>query len=402
MAGLLKTEFFNMDWFQTIFGTELYGFVKMRSGNVQRFANLDNLRNPEKLRRQLQAKYFTSKNFYISLCTYKTAENGSQKNLTGIQGFQVDIDYKKMKEYKEFTHEQIIWILEKDYFNQEIPIPTLIETSNNLRLIYIFNSPVGATKKSIALINKIIKKFSNAVAFMGGDAQTVNSMIRVPGSINTKTGDVVSSEVYSDYKYELSDIVDGWMDDYYKPRINKNGKVITLPKTTYSLNQLRLKDLEYLVALRGRKMDGCRANFFFIYSSILMTTGITEKSMEKKVHSLNQSLVHPIPHVLTKINRKKYRFKNDTIIDKLNITEEELSQLKTIISKSEKAKRRSIRHKETYVGKTTRIKKKEQALMEITGLKMKGFTQKEIAEKTGYSLSTVKNYLKKEKLEKNS
>lgn len=382
------------DWFDIIYGKDLKGFIKMRSGKMQRFANIENLRDKEKFERQINAHYFTKNNFFVSLCSYKTTENGSQKNLSGIQGFQIDIDFRKIAEFKDYSHNQIIWMLKEDFFNRELPIPNLIERGNNLRLIYIFKSVVGATKKSVALVNKIIAKFTDEVAFLGGDKQTINSMIRLPGSINTKTGAVVETEIHSTYKYELSEMMDGWLDDYKKKKYYKNGNVITLAKTTKSLNYSRIKDLDKLVELRDKEMKGCRANFFFIYSSTLMSMNYDEKSMAREVVRVNKGFREPIPNVLTKINKKPFRFKNETIIEKLSITKDEMKYMTTIIDKGVKADRRSEKRKETYIPKTACKKKQDKTLAGVKKGLAEGLKQIEIAEKLKISLPTVKKYAK--------
>lgn len=379
------------EWFDFIYSQEMTGFIKMRSGKIQRFANIKNLRGESKRGRQINAHYFTKNNFFISLCSYRSAIDGSQRNLSGLQGFQIDIDFKKIEEYKNFTHEQIIWILENDYFNQSIPVPNLIEFSNNLRLIYIFDEVVGATKKSILLINKVIGKLTEQVKELGGDKQTVNSMVRLPGTINTKTGDVVQSILYSTYKYTLSEMLDGWIGAYIaKVGVSKKGVVFKSRKTYCTAI---MGDLEKLITLRSGDMEGVRANFMYIYSSMMLTMGAKEEEIEKVLTKLNFKFKKPLRSHMTKVSKQAFRFKNETIIEKLNITRSEIEQLSIIIDKEEKKKRRAQRHKDTYKPKTKRLDKKESMKAEVFDLRKKGLKQKEIALRLGISLPTVKKYM---------
>lgn len=399
MVLLSMEEHDNKDWFDFIYGEELTGFIKLRSGKVQRFTNIKTLRDPEKRHRQLHAHYFTSNNFFISLCSYSSASEGSQKNLSGLQGFQIDIDFKKMENYKDFSHEQIIWLLEKDYFNQDLPVPNIIEFSNNLRLIYIFESVIGATKKSVSMVNRIISKLTEVVRDMGGDRQTVNSMVRLPGSVNTKTGDRVQTILYSDYKYSVSEILDGWMNVYNPSKMKKKKNVTYLPKTTRTLCTGIISDLEKIVLLRDGDMEGCRAYFFHIYSSMLLSLGYDQDEIYQQTSAINKELKKPIPNLRTKLSKKAFRFKNATIIERLSMTQDEIAKMSIIIDKKEKSERRKIRHKENYVPKTkreTRVRKTRQAILDYLE---KGMRQKDIAEKIGCSISTVKNHIAQMKKE---
>lgn len=385
----------------TIFDEDLGGFIKIRSGNRQRFFNSKNLRESKKLENQLNAKYFSKEKYYLSLCTYKSTETGAMTNISAIQGFQVDIDFKKMEEYKELSHQQIIGLLELDHFNQDIPIPNYIEVGNNLRLIYLFNSPVGATKKSINLINKTISVLTRKVAYMGGDKQTVSSMIRLPGSINEKEGSEINFIPYESSRYELSDIRDGWLEDYVKRDRTSKKRKVTFTKTEKTLHLAREKDLMTLLELRNQKMSGHRSHFIFIYSAISLAQGYSKSEILKKVEFINQMFSSPLSSadLKSKISTRFRKFKTQTIIDYLDITPDEMKSMSTLFDYEEKRVRRKERHQRDYVKRTNREDKGREMQEEVKFYKDRGFKQKEIAEKLGIALSTVKKYSKKISLE---
>ena len=92
---------------------------------------------------------------------------------------------------------------------------------------------------------------------------------------------------------------------------------------------------------------------------------------------------------------KEYNYKNTTLIELLDISEEEQTQLKTIISTEEKYKRNNDRRKaerRTKQGLTKREQEKQEKIKKVKELKEQGFKQREIAEKLGISIPMVKKY----------
>lgn len=94
----------------------------------------------------------------------------------------------------------------------------------------------------------------------------------------------------------------------------------------------------------------------------------------------------------------KYKYSNAKLISILDITEEEQKKLSTIISTKEKYRRNNLRRyneRRNEEGKTLKEKEIADRLDKIIELKQKKFTNKEIAEKLGITISTVKRNLSK-------
>ena len=98
-----------------------------------------------------------------------------------------------------------------------------------------------------------------------------------------------------------------------------------------------------------------------------------------------------------------YWYKNKTLVEKLNITEEEQKELKTIINEKEKYRRcateKNAKNKERQkakrrnkIGLTSREQKKQDLIRQIKELRKKGLIQTDVAKKLNKSIRTIKQY----------
>ncbi|MCB5703711.1 hypothetical protein, partial [Megasphaera elsdenii] len=104
-------------------------------------------------------------------------------------------------------------------------------------------------------------------------------------------------------------------------------------------------------------------------------------------------------------SRGGYNYKNKTLIKLLNITEEEMKVLETIIDNKEVKRRANIRtnkyHKakrRNEFGLTKRQQEKMEKIKKIEELRKLGLKQKEIANKLGVAKSLVSMYMKELKV----
>ncbi|BDR65724.1 hypothetical protein K134307016_p10350 (plasmid) [Clostridium tetani] len=101
-------------------------------------------------------------------------------------------------------------------------------------------------------------------------------------------------------------------------------------------------------------------------------------------------------------SRGGYNYKNKTLIKLLNITEEEMKVLETIISNTEVKRRTNIRTNKYHKAKrrnenglTKRQQEKLDKISKVKELYSKGLTQKEIANKLGITDRYVRKILNK-------
>ena len=96
---------------------------------------------------------------------------------------------------------------------------------------------------------------------------------------------------------------------------------------------------------------------------------------------------------------KEYKYKNDTLIELLEITEYEETKMSTIISKNEYKRRENIRVKKAYKeklkleGKISKKEELEKAREKIKTLRAKGLLNKEIAQNLNMNLKTLERHI---------
>lgn len=96
---------------------------------------------------------------------------------------------------------------------------------------------------------------------------------------------------------------------------------------------------------------------------------------------------------------KEYKYKNDTLIELLEITEIEETYMTTIISKMEYKRRHREREKNRYIeklkleGKMSKKEELEQIRKKIKSLRAKGFKNKEICIELDLAESTLKRHI---------
>lgn len=126
----------------------------------------------------------------------------------------------------EFTKEQIIMHLEADYFNKSIPRPNLIiDSGRGLYLIWLLNS---VPSKALPLWKAVEEYLYSVLKGFGADRQALDPtrVLRVPGSINSKSKTTVNVIEQYDYIYDLREIQKEFLPELEEKRlIKKVGQV---------------------------------------------------------------------------------------------------------------------------------------------------------------------------------
>ncbi len=90
----------------------------------------------------------------------------------------------------------------------------------------------------------------------------------------------------------------------------------------------------------------------------------------------------------------RYIFKNETIIQDLEISEEEQRQMKTLIQTTEKYRRNNERRTpRNEEGKTKKQQERELILDKIIALKQEGAKNKEISQQLNLTPKTLERYI---------
>ena len=350
---------------------------------------------------------FNQENVYISINTFYSTFRRLEY-LKELKAQFIDLDTYKTG----FTKEQIIMHLEADYFNKSIPRPNLIiDSGRGLYLIWLLNS---VPSKALPLWKAIEEYLYSVLKPFGADRQALDPtrILRVPGSINSKSKTVVSIIDEYDYIYDLREIQKEFLPEL-KPKEKRKGrpKKINYVYRERSLYYARIQDITKLCELREYDLRGHREIILFLYRYYLCSfTEDVQKALED-VLELNSMFIAPLKeNEVIRATRsaekcyldknKEYKYKNDTLIELLEITEYEETKMSTIISKNEYKRRNNEYNKKKYQEKLKeegKLSKKEEVKVrreKIKDLLAEGLSQKEIYSLLKISKRTCVNDVK--------
>lgn len=306
---------------------------------------------------------------YLSLNAFEYGAR-TTKTLKQIRNIGVDIDCYKLGVSVDQALDEIKQLIIKG----SIPNPNLVIFSGRgVQLIYSISG--GASPKMAFLSQYITAQFISELRYLGADTSgtDVTRVFRLPYSVNSRNNKQVTVELWRTLEYSLQDLYSYCkpLEQRRKPSKKRIGTLHTLPskkglKDLYSLNTARKNDLETLVALRNGNIEK-RNVLTYIYA---YTVALILKNKEATIvfaHQLNFNFDDP--QKANAVNRtagnayddamkffdefKKRDFKmwyqnmdgikrpmkNETIIDELELTPEEMKQFETIINGKEKQER---------------------------------------------------------------
>ena len=395
------------------------------------------LKDPMKLRQVINS--FGREDILFSLNPFRTMDRATRSNLFCINAIPVDVDYKNIKELKELEPHQVIKLLEMDFFERKIPTPNFVEYGNQIRLIYSVETCYIPRFRDnvVTLARRISEVFSQELKEYGAEKQNLESYFRIPGSINTKNGAEIKVFSYDDAViYTLSELQELWLDElpkWYKKRkgrVKAPKKVVKL-HNVYSLNCNRLMDFEkiqsYLNSIGATEL---RARLCFQYRNYTLIKlkyqngelkaedyEFAKEEMLKFNNNFNKPLRgHIIESATRVVNYRQYLYKNETLIDFLELDYElcERLGLESIYkTKTQEEwnrdyyKRNSEERKKKYQekiradGKISEKEKLSQRREKIKALLEQGFKQKDICLLLNISKPTYvrdRNYLKEQGL----
>ena len=361
---------------------------------------------------ELLEQDFNQENVYISINTFYSTFRRLEY-IKELKAQFIDLDIYKTG----FTKEQIIMHLEADYFNKSIPRPNLIiDSGRGLYLIWLLNS---VPSKALPLWKAIEEYLYSVLKPFGADRQALDPtrILRVPGSINSKSKTTVKVIEQYDYIYDLREIQNEYLPELEERKAKKKGRP---SKTVFihrerSLYYARIQDIIKLCELREYDLKGHRELILFLYRYYLCYFLEDTQKALGDVLELNREFIYPLSE--TEVIRatrsaekvylsknKDYKYKNETLIELLAITELEETYMSTIISKREFKRRKNLRDREYQKnkyqeklradGKVSEKDKISQRREKIKALLEQGFKQKEIYLSLNISKRTCINDIK--------
>ena len=357
--------------------------------------------------KELLEQDFNQENVYISINTFYSTFRRLEY-LKEIKAQFIDLDIYKTG----FTKAQIIMHLETDYFNKSIPRPNLIiDSGRGLYLIWLLNS---VPSKALPLWKAVEEYLYSVLKPFGADRQALDPtrVLRVPGSINSKSKTTVSIIDEYDYIYDLREIQNEYLPEL-KPKEKKKGRP---SKTVFihrerSLYFARIQDITKLCELREYDLKGYRELILFLYRYYLCYFLEDTKKALEDVLELNREFIYPLSeNEVIRATRsaekvylskdKDYKYKNETLIELLAITELEETYMSTIISKREFKRRKNLRDREYQKnkyqeklradGKVSEKDKIAERRAKIKDLLAEGLKRKDICLQLDISIKTYK------------
>lgn len=308
----------------------------------------------------------TGENIYITLNTfYKPCRR--LEYIKELNALFIDLDTYNTK----FNKEQILMDLEQNYFNKKVPIPNyVIDSGRGMYLIWLINS---VPSKALPLWKAVQEYLYSQLECFGADRKALDAtrILRVPGSINSKAKTVVGILDEYDYVYDLREIQHEFLPEL-KPKEKKRGRPrkINFVYRERSLYYARIQDITKLCELREYSLKGKRELILFLYRYYLCVfTEDVQKALED-VLELNSMFIPPLGDnevrkatmsaervYIDKV--KEYKYKNSTLIELLEITEDEERYMTTIISNKEYRRRDREYQRKVYDSQKAKEKYQE-------------------------------------------
>ena len=345
-------------------------------------------------------------NAYVSQNTFYKPQRRIE-NIKELRAIYIDIDCYNSK----YTKEAVQYFLENDLYSHKIPRPNYLIDSGRGLYYVILIKPVPSM--ALPLWYAVQRYLYNNLKSFGADANALDPtrVLRIVGTLNSKSGTCVEVLDEYNYEYSLREI-----QEEYLPEISVKKKSKGRPKkmvslfTEYSLYHARIIDITKICELRNYDVEGHREIILFLYRYFSACfTQDTDESLNRALE-LNAMFKKPLPEkeviqdtksATRAYENKLYKYTNKKLIEILDITLEEQKYLKTIISGKEKyrrsaeeqkAKKKAKRRNEN--GLTKREQEKKDRINKIKKLKIKGLNQNQIAKEIGISRQAVSKLLK--------
>lgn len=350
---------------------------------------------------------FNKENIYISLNTFYSTFRRLEY-IKELQANFIDIDCYNSK----YTKEAVLYFLENDLYGYKIPRPSLIiDSGRGLYLIWLIEA---VPNKALPLWKAVQEYLYRQLKEFGADRQALDAtrVLRVVGSVNSKTGTRVQILDRYDYIYKLREIQSEYLPELEPNRPKKKGrpsKVVFVHRER-SLYYARIQDITKLCELRDYDVKGHRELILFLYRYYLCSFYDDAEKALNDVLELNSQFIKPLPiNEATKATGsaekvylskdKQYKYKNETLIDLLCITEEEETYMTTIISKREYKRRKNLRNSKAYKeklkseGKLSKKEEMEQIREKIKSLREEGLKNKEISKALSLTTKTLERHI---------
>jgi DNA-binding CsgD family transcriptional regulator len=365
---------------------------------------------------------------YIASSTFYKPKR-STSNIRQFRALYIDIDVER---YGKYGKSETVYMVHELVNENKIPTPSMIVDSGRGWHLYwrIKNAPYGA----IYTWQEIEDYLYNQLKDLGADIQATEGarVLRLPDTINSRINKECKVLIINDdIEYSMYDLREEYLNYKHKKsyqleihqtkEINKKKSgTISRLFNSYTLHLARANDIETLCSLRKYDVKGYR-NFIlhcYAYWKGIYTRDIEE--LEKEVIEFNNAFRNPlkesevsailrcIPKAISKFieyeqvtkgmkDKGGYWYKNQTLIERLDITLDEQKHMKSIIGQEEKYRRNNNKRNDNRRNEEG-LTKKQLELKELTNkvknLKEQGLNNSEIARSLNINRTKVIRLLK--------
>jgi len=404
------------------------GYVQVWKKDKDGFKCVDSLGKNELNKLE---KYKNKTDVYFTMNGFKYGFSRKKEDLKQYRAVVIDLDIYKV----DISSVVALEIIQERINAGDIPNPSMITFSNGIHLYYSIHDGAAVNIRTTNMYNAVRTKLLNELKDLNADyvATIANGVIRMPDSINSRTGNK-NSVVALNYEYELEEL---FLWAYEPLKSTKSYRQRFFSKNAlYKRSIEHLTDLRALLVYRSRNGNttGFRNNLTYIYAyhSALVNDTNNEvyedtlgafnkanmeedKQFERTVRQAfvdaNEFLEQYQKDNMKMIYREndgiKKPHKTETILNILDIQEHEYDVLKFLVSSEVRDQRHNeirLKQKEQQRRKNGvrsmndyNADRKRQTVLKRTQafeLLQKGYTRKEIADELDAGYSTVKRWLK--------
>lgn len=348
-----------------------------------------------------------------------------------LKALVMDIDCYKT----EYSPDEVINKILEDYVDEGLlPHPNIITKSG--RGIYLKWWLAFTPYTALTLWDAVETRFYKLLKPYGADpmAKSASQVLRLTGTINSKSNTTVETIVYHNYRYVLREIQREYLPEFKKkkPQIKKvmkekqlkEGQINQKFYSNYTRNYAIIQDIWKLVKLRNFEVTGMRENilFLFRYHSLLVN-GDYDKALDDSL-SLNRHFTSPLSEIEVKRATKsaekafekpnelilvgenvlgRYLYSNKKLIEILEIQPEEMIHLSHLIDLDEKQRRNTkyvrekrrgegVKAREVYINQCEQDSQKK--INQILTMKEQGMKQQDIAISLGLTPGRISQLVK--------
>ena len=351
---------------------------------------------------------------FFSQNTFKKFKR-STEYLFELKALYIDLDYHKST---NLTREQILGNIDILINDHKIPKPThIINSGHGINLIWrIKRIPAQALPLWRAIEQYLYEQLKD----FGADAKALDAtrVFRAEGTYNGKYAqkNQVTTIDSNAIEYDLHLIQEYvQLAPYQKKKKSAQHRTIIKLYNRYSLYYSRYQDILTICKLREYEMTGYRETTLFLYRYYGCAYLSDNELALQNALELNKLFTKPLAESevvrATRSAEKaaaklKYGYRSQTLIDLLDITEDEMQKqnskgeyfIKSIISKEEKYRRNNTRRykeRRNANGLTKEDERIKSMLEQVMELRAEGKTQSEVAKLLKITVRTVQKYEKK-------